>query len=58
MVLIMTTQIHLEMDSMVVQTAFLELILETEIQKKELQEDQSIDAEHLWEDQRKRFAFN
>ena len=47
MVLVMTTQIYLEMDSMVVQTASLELILAMEIQKEELQEDPSIDAEHL-----------
>ena len=47
MVLIMESQIHLEMDSIVVQTAFLKQILEMGIQKEEPQEDLSIDAEHL-----------
>ena len=45
MVLIMETQIHLEMDSIVVRTVF--LILEMGNQKEEPQEDLSIDAEHL-----------
>ena len=47
MVLIMETQIHLEMDSIVVQTVFLKQILEMGIQKEEPQEGLSIDAEHL-----------